>query len=230
MLNVSTVSQMILSLITLPFVSGNNCSFAELDAELIEMLRNDPLLLAPVLANHVYFGVLPSVLVTDNETLTSAGGLPLTFSVREFTLGESIMVNDATIVNANILASNGIVHGIDTVLLPPETETNTTTMPTDVIDSPTLSPVDSTLPPDITIPDDTDSPTVSPGDTDSPTFAPVESESPTFSDAPFMQPTDSPVMQPTGTIVESTTPPSAAASVTCLLASIVSISLAVVMA
>jgi uncharacterized surface protein with fasciclin (FAS1) repeats len=33
--------------------------------------------------------------------------------------GGNIKVNDATVIVANVIATNGIVHAIDTVLLPP---------------------------------------------------------------------------------------------------------------
>jgi uncharacterized surface protein with fasciclin (FAS1) repeats len=32
--------------------------------------------------------------------------------------GAKVMVNDATVVKADMAASNGVVHGIDTVLMP----------------------------------------------------------------------------------------------------------------
>jgi uncharacterized surface protein with fasciclin (FAS1) repeats len=34
--------------------------------------------------------------------------------------GSNIKINDATVIQADILASNGIIHAIDTVLLPSE--------------------------------------------------------------------------------------------------------------
>jgi uncharacterized surface protein with fasciclin (FAS1) repeats len=37
---------------------------------------------------------------------------------------EGTMVNNATIVQADIEASNGVIHGIDTVLIPPAKQPN----------------------------------------------------------------------------------------------------------
>lgn len=37
-------------------------------------------------------------------------------------LGEKVMVNNATVVKADIEASNGVVHVIDTVIMPPKKE------------------------------------------------------------------------------------------------------------
>jgi transforming growth factor-beta-induced protein len=34
--------------------------------------------------------------------------------------GGKVMVNDATVVKADIGASNGVIHVIDTVLMPPQ--------------------------------------------------------------------------------------------------------------
>ena len=34
--------------------------------------------------------------------------------------GSSVKVNDATVTAADIAASNGVIHVIDTVILPPE--------------------------------------------------------------------------------------------------------------
>ena len=36
-----------------------------------------------------------------------------------FTVGEGVMVNDANVILADVMASNGIIHVIDKVLMPP---------------------------------------------------------------------------------------------------------------
>ena len=36
--------------------------------------------------------------------------------------GKSVMINNSHVVSADIMASNGIIHVIDTVLLPPDTK------------------------------------------------------------------------------------------------------------
>jgi len=36
-----------------------------------------------------------------------------------FTVGDTVMVNDATVTTADIAASNGVIHVIDAVILPP---------------------------------------------------------------------------------------------------------------
>lgn len=71
-------------------------------------------LLQTILTYHVVPG---TVLSTDlaSGSVDSAAGLPLSVSV-----GSGVMVNDATVVQADITASNGVIHVIDTVLLPPQ--------------------------------------------------------------------------------------------------------------
>ena len=48
----------------------------------------------------------------DVETVN---GAPVNITVE----GDTVMVNDAQVVTADIEASNGVIHAIDTVLLPP---------------------------------------------------------------------------------------------------------------
>ena len=48
-------------------------------------------------------------------TVTMVNGDDATFSVTN----ESVMINDATVTAADVIASNGVIHIIDKVLLPP---------------------------------------------------------------------------------------------------------------
>jgi uncharacterized surface protein with fasciclin (FAS1) repeats len=56
------------------------------------------------------------VMGMDGQTFTTLNGVPLEVSVD----GDTVMVGDATILRYDIVASNGVVHVIDTVLTPPE--------------------------------------------------------------------------------------------------------------
>ncbi len=51
----------------------------------------------------------------DGKPLTSASGLSLFVS-----LSNGVMINDATVTTADVDASNGVIHVIDKVLLPPD--------------------------------------------------------------------------------------------------------------
>ena len=57
-------------------------------------------------------------MAADVAKLTSADtvlGQPVTIKV----VDGKVMINDATVVAADVAASNGVIHVIDTVLLPP---------------------------------------------------------------------------------------------------------------
>ena len=56
------------------------------------------------------------VMGMDGQTFTTMQGAPLEVTVD----GENVMVGDATILRYDIQASNGVIHVIDAVLVPPE--------------------------------------------------------------------------------------------------------------
>jgi len=76
-------------------------------------------MLQSVLGYHVVRMMEDSAMVMgmDGQTLTTLNGAPLDVTVD----GETVMVGDATIVRYDLSASNGVIHVIDTVLIPPET-------------------------------------------------------------------------------------------------------------
>ena len=73
----------------------------------------DQQLLADVLKYHVVSGQVLSTDLSDGLMAETLLGAPLTFSVNGM-----IKVNDATVGPADMMASNGVVHAIDQVLLP----------------------------------------------------------------------------------------------------------------
>ena len=72
--------------------------------------------LRQVLSYHVVQQEVPSSEVTTGE-VPSAAGAPIDLQVNDAT-GE-VMVNQATVIIADIQASNGVIHAIDQVILPP---------------------------------------------------------------------------------------------------------------
>jgi len=74
--------------------------------------------LANILTYHVYSGSVPSSDVTDGLTVTMLNGDELSFSVSEGV----VMAGDATVTLADVVTSNGIIHVIDKVLMPPVQE------------------------------------------------------------------------------------------------------------
>ena len=71
-------------------------------------------ILSDILLYHVLSGSVQSSEVTDGLTATAVNGDILTFAV-----GDSVMVNDATVTTPDVMASNGVIHVIDKVLIPP---------------------------------------------------------------------------------------------------------------
>ena len=76
----------------------------------------NPALLRNILRYHVLEDVVMAGDIEDGLEVESLQGSTLTFSVD----GDVVMVNDATVVAADIEAVNGVVHVIDAVLVPAE--------------------------------------------------------------------------------------------------------------
>lgn len=74
-----------------------------------EQLRN-------VLLHHVADGSVMAADVETMPTVTTLEGGDLSVSAE----GDSVMVGEATVIEPNIEADNGVIHVIDAVLLPPE--------------------------------------------------------------------------------------------------------------
>jgi uncharacterized surface protein with fasciclin (FAS1) repeats len=74
-------------------------------------------MLQSILGYHVVTMTEDSEMVMgmDGQTFTTLNGAPLEVSVD----GDTVMVGEATILRYDIVASNGVVHVIDTVLTPP---------------------------------------------------------------------------------------------------------------
>lgn len=89
-------------------------AFAALPAETLEAVQADPELLAKVLQYHVVAGVVPAADVVTVTSVDTLAGEPLAITVE----GGKVMVNDANVVQADVMASNGVIHVIDTVLVP----------------------------------------------------------------------------------------------------------------
>jgi uncharacterized surface protein with fasciclin (FAS1) repeats len=90
-------------------------AFAAVPAETLEALLADPEALSQVLLYHVLSGQVLAESVTDGLSADTLQGAPVAFSVMD---GKA-MINDATIVATDVLATNGVIHVIDRVILPP---------------------------------------------------------------------------------------------------------------
>jgi uncharacterized surface protein with fasciclin (FAS1) repeats/outer membrane protein OmpA-like peptidoglycan-associated protein len=90
-----------------------NAAFEAVPAEQLAALQADPDLLRAVLQHHVVPGIVPSADLVAGPLDTAAGD-QVTIAVD----GGAITVDGAAVTAPDIQADNGIVHGIDTVLLP----------------------------------------------------------------------------------------------------------------
>lgn len=94
-------------------------AFAALPAGTLETLLADPQgALTDILLYHVVPGQVMAADVAglDGQTVGTVGGQPLAITVH----GGMVMVNNATVTTADIETSNGVIHVIDTVLVPGE--------------------------------------------------------------------------------------------------------------
>jgi len=71
--------------------------------------------LAAILTYHVVPGKVMSTDLTDDMKAATVQGGEVTID-----LDNGVMVNDATVVSADVEASNGVIHVIDKVILPAE--------------------------------------------------------------------------------------------------------------
>jgi uncharacterized surface protein with fasciclin (FAS1) repeats len=88
-------------------------AFAKLPAGTVESLLNDKEKLAQILTYHVVPGKVMSSDVTSGAVPT-VQGQPLNVVVES----GQVKVNEAQVVKADVLASNGVIHVIDSVVLP----------------------------------------------------------------------------------------------------------------
>ena len=117
-------------------VEGNYTIFAPTDEAFSKlpngtldslMIEKNLVMLQDILLYHVAEGAMYSANITDGQEMTMLNGDNVVFSVSgDMDMGDmgnttnmTIMVNDAEIIMADIMADNGVVHVIDMVLMPP---------------------------------------------------------------------------------------------------------------
>ena len=87
-----------------------DAAFSKLPPGTVEALLKDPVALKNVLLYHVAPGDLRAADVLSRTSLTMANGQTATIS--------GAKINDANITATDIAARNGVIHVIDTVLIP----------------------------------------------------------------------------------------------------------------
>ena len=93
-----------------------DAAFAKLPAGTVESLLANPQKLASILTFHVVPGkvMAADIVKTNGAKPTTVNGQALDVVVRD----GHVLVNGANVVTADVVASNGVIHVIDTVLLP----------------------------------------------------------------------------------------------------------------
>ena len=92
-----------------------DAAFAKLPPGTLDALLANPAQLRAVLTYHVVPGRVTAAQVVGLSTATTVQGEPLRISAA----GGTVRINSATVTQADIMASNGVIHVVDTVLLPP---------------------------------------------------------------------------------------------------------------
>ncbi|XP_069975216.1 transforming growth factor-beta-induced protein ig-h3-like [Penaeus vannamei] len=95
-----------------------NDAFAALDPKLVNYLLQNPQVLKNVLLYHVLPGQVFSSSLEDDLVANSAQGRSV--RVNLFANPAGVVVNGVDVIEADIPASNGVVHVVDKVLLPPK--------------------------------------------------------------------------------------------------------------
>ncbi len=72
--------------------------------------------LTSILTYHVVSSEAMAADLSDGQELETVNGEMLEVSID----GDTVMIGDATVTQADIAASNGVIHVIDSVMMPPE--------------------------------------------------------------------------------------------------------------
>jgi uncharacterized surface protein with fasciclin (FAS1) repeats len=92
-----------------------NAAFAKVPKRTLNALAKDKAQLKAVLLYHVVKGKVPASKVVRLDSARTVNGASVEIDVRR----GKVYVNDARVTKPDIKASNGIVHQINRVLLPP---------------------------------------------------------------------------------------------------------------
>jgi len=92
-----------------------NAAFAKVPKATLDALAKNPAKLKRVLLYHVVAGKVPAAKVVKLSSVKTLAGP----TVRITVTGTTVRVNTAKVTKADVMASNGVVHVLDRVLLPP---------------------------------------------------------------------------------------------------------------
>ena len=92
-----------------------NAAFAKVPKKTLTALAHNKKALAAVLEYHVVKGALTARQIEKHKKLTTLQGASVSVTVKH----GSVYINRAKVIKANVKASNGIIHVINAVLIPP---------------------------------------------------------------------------------------------------------------
>jgi uncharacterized surface protein with fasciclin (FAS1) repeats len=93
-----------------------DAAFAKLPEGTVEALLADKEALTAILLYHVVAGKVMAEQVVTMDMAETVGGGELMIKTKN----GKVMINDATVIKTDVTASNGVIHVIDTVLIPSE--------------------------------------------------------------------------------------------------------------
>ncbi len=99
-----------------------DAAFAKLPAATLASLLANPAELSKVLTYHVVAGKVTAADVVKLSEATTVNGAKVQIAVRD---GKVVLNGTSTVATADVMASNGVIHVIDTVILPPTTAATT---------------------------------------------------------------------------------------------------------
>jgi len=96
-----------------------NEAFAAVPPAELKYLLNNKTALTAVLEYHVASGKVLSTDLSNGEEIPTLQGENVTVTITSTTNETSVKIDNATVKTANVEASNGVVHIIDQVMIPP---------------------------------------------------------------------------------------------------------------
>jgi transforming growth factor-beta-induced protein len=96
-----------------------NDAFAAVPPAKLKYLLNNKTALTAVLEYHVASGKVLSTDLSNGEEIPTLQGENVTVTISNTSNGTRVKIDSATVTSANVEASNGVVHIIDEVMLPP---------------------------------------------------------------------------------------------------------------
>jgi len=98
-------------------LAPTDAAFAKIPAKDLEALLADKAALTKVLTYHVIAGNVPSSQVSTMTEAATLEGSKVSIKVVD---GKVVLNGNSTVTGADVATSNGVIHIIDTVLMPPK--------------------------------------------------------------------------------------------------------------